>query len=123
MQTYGLIGIGLVAGVASGLFGIGGGVVVVLFLTLGLGFTQAQASATSLVSLLLPVGILGVYRFYQSGVLTPAHAKSGLWISAGLFVGTYGGALLAGRVSNLLLTRLFALLLIGISVRTLISAR
>ena len=51
------IGIGLVGGVLSGMFGIGGGVIIVPALV-ALGFTQREASGTSLAALLLPAGLL-----------------------------------------------------------------
>jgi uncharacterized membrane protein YfcA len=56
------IGIGLIGGVLSGLFGIGGGVIIVPAL-IALGLTQRQASGTSLAALLLPVGLLGVIEY------------------------------------------------------------
>ena len=61
--ALGLLVIGLVAGVASGMFGIGGGVIIVPALTLFLAFEPLNAIATSLAALLLPVGILAVIAY------------------------------------------------------------
>jgi len=62
-----LILIGLFAGTMSGLVGIGGGVVIVPCLVLILGYTQHQAQGTSLGLLLLPVGVLAVINYYNTG--------------------------------------------------------
>ena len=68
MYTYLiLILIGLVAGYISGLIGIGGGVFIVPALVMLLGYSQKAAQGTSLGILLLPVGILAVYTYYQHG--------------------------------------------------------
>src|SRR5678816_1725375 len=62
-----LVIIGLVAGILSGLVGVGGGIIVVPALVFFLGFTQQQAQGTSLGLLLLPVGILAVLNYYKQG--------------------------------------------------------
>jgi uncharacterized membrane protein YfcA len=66
MQIQFLI-VGVLAGVLSGMFGIGGGIVIVpvLMALFGYGFTQAVA--TSLAALLLPVGIFAVIAYYRAG--------------------------------------------------------
>ena len=60
-------GIGLLAGVLSGLFGIGGGIVIVPLLVLCVGLTITQAAGTSLAALLLPVGALGALEYWRGG--------------------------------------------------------
>ncbi|HEX3326868.1 MAG TPA: TSUP family transporter [Actinomycetota bacterium] len=101
------IGIGLVGGVLSGLFGIGGGVIIVPVLV-ALGFTQREASGTSLAALLLPVGLLGVIEYARRHEI---RFHYGIGIAIGLLAGVLAGAVLAGRLSNTLLERLFGLLL------------
>lgn len=101
------IGIGVVGGVLSGMFGIGGGVIIVPALV-ALGFTQRQASGTSLAALLLPVGLLGVIEYARRHEI---RFHYGIGIAIGLLVGVLAGALLAGRLSNPLLERLFGLFL------------
>ena len=59
--------IGICAGILGGLFGIGGGILIVPACIYLLGFTQARAQGTSLVALLLPVGILGVLNYAKAG--------------------------------------------------------
>ena len=61
--------IGLLAGVLSGVFGIGGGVVIVPALIFLAGMLPITATGTSLAALLLPVGALGAYEYYRKGHL------------------------------------------------------
>ena len=92
-----LIGIGLVAGIASGLFGIGGGVLIIPALVYLAGFTQHQATGTSLAILLPPVGLAAVLEYYRHDSV---DIKSGLIVAAALFVGGGIGAVLANHISG-----------------------
>ncbi len=113
-----MILIGLAAGVCSGLFGIGGGVIIVSVLVLLMDYTQKEANATSLVALILPVGALGVYRYYQAGYLAKDNFKNGVMIALGIFIGTLLGSQFAVGLPEKLLSRSFAVFLIVIAVRT-----
>ncbi len=108
--------IGMTAGILAGMFGIGGGVLIVPALVLLLGMPQHAATGTSLVALLLPVGILGVWSYYHSGSITSVHVRDGLIVAAGLFAGTFFGAQLAQELSGDTLRRLFAGFLFLISI-------
>jgi uncharacterized membrane protein YfcA len=57
--------IGLSAGIAGGIFGIGGGVIIVPALIAFLGFSQFKAQGTSLVALLAPVGLLAMIEYWR----------------------------------------------------------
>lgn len=106
--------IGLTAGVLSGLFGIGGGVVIVPALVFLASMSIRAATGTSLAALLLPVGALGAWTYYRHGELNlPAAAG----IAVGLFLGAWAGAQLAQHVPALLLRRLFALFVFLIALR------
>src|ERR687890_72741 len=76
------LAIGLVAGVLSGLFGIGGGILIIPALIFFAAFHTKLAIGTSLGAMLLPVGLLGAYAYYQAGNL---HIKASLLIALGLF--------------------------------------
>ncbi len=82
-------GIGLLAGVLSGLFGIGGGIVIVPLLILLVGFTTTQAAGTSLAALLLPVGALGALEYWRGGYVDLGLA---VVLAFGLLLGAYLGA-------------------------------
>ncbi len=106
--------IGLGAGVLSGLFGIGGGVVIVPALMLFAMMKPAMATGTSLGALLLPVGALGVYEYYRAGYF---NYRASLLIALGLFIGAWFGAKLALSLSPLYLKRAFAVFLVIVAVR------
>ena len=111
------IAIGLAAGILSGLFGIGGGVVIVPALVLLMGYSQVSASGTSLVALLAPVGILGVWQYYAAGKIGVPEIKTGLFIALGLVFGVLGGAKIATSISDQTLRKAFAVFLAAIAIR------
>lgn len=109
--------IGVAAGILAGLFGVGGGMIVVPALVFLLGFTQIAASATSLVALLLPVGLGGVYAFYVAGRIDATNIKQGLLISLGMFLGSFIGAKIALTFPDFILKRAFSVFLVIVAVR------
>jgi len=112
------LAVGLVAGVLSGILGIGGGVVVVPALVLLLGFGQKTATGTSLLALLLPVGALALRSYAQAGHV---NVRVGLAVAAGIFAGALFGATFALGQSETTLRRLFAVLLVGLGVRMFVT--
>jgi uncharacterized membrane protein YfcA len=108
MQLIGLLLVGLAAGLLSGMFGVGGGIIIVPAMVLLFGMTQQSANATSLIALLLPVGLLGVMEYYRSGKISGENIWIGLIIAAGLFTGAYFGAKIAIQLSNEVLQKAFA---------------
>ncbi|MBB4634802.1 hypothetical protein FHS01_000812 [Longimicrobium terrae] len=108
------LAIGLVAGVLSGLFGIGGGVLIVPALLLLARMPPATATGTSLAALLLPVGALGAWQYYEHGNVNVVAA---LFIALGLAVGAYFGASYAQGMSPLALRRAFAIFLFLVAFR------
>ncbi|MFN8574135.1 MAG: TSUP family transporter [Gemmatimonadaceae bacterium] len=73
--------IGLVAGIAAGIFGIGGGVLIVPALIIFKRMVPARATGTSLAALLLPVGALAAWQYYQRGDVDVGAAA---WLALGL---------------------------------------
>lgn len=116
-QSGWLLILGVVAGILSGLFGIGGGAILVPALILMLGFGIQRAAGISLAALLLPVGILGVWEYFRTGRLGRPDVALALWLALGLFLGAWLGARLAVHFSGTLLRRGFALLLIALAIR------
>ena len=109
--------IGLAAGVVSGVFGVGGAIVIIPGLVLLLGLPQHTANGTSLAALLLPVGLLGALEYYKRGEVNVAYAAV---IAAGLFFGALVGAKLAGMLADATLRRAFAVFLMLVAVRLLL---
>ena len=92
-----LLGIGLSAGVLSGVFGIGGGVVIVPALIYLAGFRQHVATGTSLAVLLPPVGIGAVLEYYRHGNVDVSAA---FVLAVTMTIGGYCGAVLANRLAG-----------------------
>lgn len=115
MTPVRLLSLGVVAGVMSGLFGVGGGIVLVPGLVLVLGMAQHRAHATSLAAILLvaPAAMLGFALEERV-----AYGAAGL-IALGGFAGAYLGAGLMHRMSPRRLTQAFSLLTLVIAVRLL----
>ena len=103
-----LVVIGLAAGMLSGLIGVGGGIIIVPALIFFLGFNQHEAQGTSLGLLLLPIGILAVFNYYQKGYI---DVKYVLIMAGGFLIGGYLGSKLALTISELALKRIFAIIL------------
>ena len=108
---------GVLTGVLSGIFGIGGGIVLVPILVTLFAMPQATAGGTSLVAMLLPVGALGVWEYYRSGRIGPNNIACGLVIACGITIGTFLGARIAVNISETLLRRAFAIFLFTIAAR------
>lgn len=111
--------IGLAAGFLSGLFGIGGGVIIVPLLMLLLGFTAHQAVGTSLTALLLPVGVFGALQYWQAGHVNLLHAAI---LALGLLIGVFVGARLGLGLPGEVIQRGFGVLLLVIGLRLALFA-
>jgi len=109
-----LVGIGALAGVMAGMFGIGGGNVIVPLLTLGLRYPPKRAIATSLGAILFPFGLPGVFYYHRAGTLDLGAAA---WIALGLFVGTVFGARITISLPSRTVKFLYGLFLIFVAAR------
>ncbi len=118
IQYAGIAILGLAAGLLSGLFGVGGGALIIPVLVLIFGFTQHDAQGTSLVALLLPVGLLGVIRYWKEGHV---NLVAGLIIAAGLFIGAYFGAGWANKLDEIWLKRAFGLFFILLGLKFILT--
>lgn len=84
----GLIVLGIVAGILGGLFGIGGGLVMVPALAVFFGMDDKKAVGTSFATILLPVGVFGVMQYWRAGnVDIQAAVLMGIGFAAGSFLG------------------------------------
>ena len=109
------LALGLFAGVMSGLFGIGGGAVMVPLLVLWLAQPQHQAHATSLAAIIVTAAS-GMLRFAGDDEVQWA---AGLGISAGAVLGAFVGAQLMHRLSPKRLRQAFAVLMVVVSLQML----
>jgi uncharacterized protein len=106
------VGLGLLAGVVSGLFGVGGGILFVPTL-LALGLSQRSAEATSLLAI-LPTVAVGAWRQHRYGNV---RWRAGLVVGVASIGGVLGGVLLAESLPELALRRLFAVLVLAVAVQ------
>ena len=113
-----LVIIGLVAGMFSGLIGIGGAIIIIPSLIFFLGMDQYEAQGTSLATLLLPIGLLAVFNYYRAGEL---NIKYAMIIAGAFFVGGYLGSKIALSLPVETLKRIFAFVLIFIAIKMLIG--
>jgi uncharacterized membrane protein YfcA len=114
MVIAGYILLGLIAGVLSGLVGIGGGVIVVPALVYLFGLTQHQAQGTTLALLIPPIGLLAALEYYKAGYV---DLKIVGFVCLGFFLGAVLGAKLAIGFSEETLRRTFGVLLLLIALR------
>jgi hypothetical protein len=115
-----LLGIGLVAGVAAGMFGIGGGLIIVPALIFLLKAKELEAIGTSLAALIPPVGLLGAAEYYRNGYINLKHA---LLLAIGIFLGAYFGARIMISLPPHVIRRVYGSFLLLIAARMLFMGK
>lgn len=110
--------IGSTAGILAGLFGIGGGIVIVPMLIFFLKFTPGRAIGTSLAAMLLPVGILAVMKYAKSGDVDYRVATS---MAVGIFIMAFVGAHIGLSVGGTWISRGFGALLLFVGFKFLFA--
>src|SRR5580692_3923329 len=108
MRDGGIFGAACLCGVASGLFGIGGGTLLVPFLALFFAFGQHRAQGTSLIALVPPTGALAFFAYARAGDVS---WRVGLLLIPGVFVGGILGGVLAKSLPPRRMRQVFAALL------------
>ncbi len=119
LTDSGVLLAGVTAGIASGMFGIGGGVILVPILGLMLGFSQHRAQGTSLVALIPPTGLLAVIAYAHAGYLS---WQTGLLLIPGVFLGGIAGGSIAKRIPSAKMRRIFAVLMLLLGISQIVSA-
>ena len=110
--------LGLFVGVLSGMVGIGGGIVIVPALVYFGHMTQHKAQGTSLGALLAPIGLLAFWEYYKAGNV---DVKAAIAIAVMFTIGGYFGGRVAQHVSEPVLRKVFAVMLILVAVRMLVK--
>ena len=110
--------LGLVAGILSGLIGIGGGTIIVPALIFLFGFSQHLAQGTTLALLVPPIGILAAWTYYKQGYVDLYIAAL---ICIGFFFGGLLGAKLATHLSNVILEKIFGVALLLIALKMILA--
>jgi uncharacterized membrane protein YfcA len=104
-QLWGITAMAVFCGVAAGMVGIGGGVLLVPLLGLFFGFSQHRAQGTSLIALIPPTGLLAFLAFAKAGYVS---WETGLLLIPGVFVGGILGGQAARRLNPSRMRQLFA---------------
>src|SRR5947209_16623817 len=104
MIYLGLLAVGLVAGVFAGMFGIGGGLIIVPALLYIFKMKELDAIGTSLAALIPHVGLLGAAEYYREGFINITFAAL---IGLGVFIGAYFGAKIVLGLPQALLQRVY----------------
>ena len=104
-RSAGIFAVACVCGVASGMFGVGGGVLLVPLLALLFAFSQHRAQGTSLVALIFPTGVLALMAYSKEGFVS---WKTGLLLIPGVFLGGVAGGKVAKWIKPRLMRQIFA---------------
>jgi uncharacterized membrane protein YfcA len=116
-RTLGLAAIGTLAGAFSGIFGVGGGIIIVPLLILWFGYGERLATGTSLAAIVL-IGLLGA--LFQGGIYGNVHVLTGLLLAIPAVIGVIWGTRLQQRISQEAVSLLFAALLLIVALELII---
>lgn len=108
-----LAAIGTLAGAFSGVFGVGGGTIIVPLLIFWFGYGERLATGTSLAAIVL-IGLLGALA--QGGIYGNVHLATGLWLSIPAIAGVVAGTAIQQRISQRAVSLLFAALLVAVAI-------
>ena len=109
-----LLCIGLLAGMLSGMVGVGGGIIIVPALVYFMNMSQHQAQGTSLAVLLLPAGIFAVMNYYKAGYV---DVRSTIIIAASFLIGGFIGSKIAITIDQNTVKKIFGVLLIVVAIK------
>lgn len=113
-----LIAIGIISGLLSGIFGIGGAIIVIPALVFILGLSQHDAQGTSLAFMVPPVGILATWNYWKAGHV---NWKIALVLSLTFVIGAYLGSQFSLNIPDKMLRRLFGFLMILMAIKLIFS--
>ena len=113
-----LVLIGILAGILSGLVGVGGGIVMVPLLIFFFGYSQHQAQGTSLAVLAVPVTLLAAYNYHKQGHLDWKYAGI---IAVFFILGGFIGSNIAISLDQKMLKKVFGIILLFVAGKMLLS--
>ncbi|OPY79782.1 MAG: Sulfite exporter TauE/SafE [Syntrophorhabdus sp. PtaU1.Bin153] len=110
--------LGLIVGIISGIVGIGGGVILVPVLVFVFGLSQHEAQGTTLALLIPPIGILAAWTYYKHGYV---NLEIAAYICIGFFLGSLLGARVATGLPNIVLGRIFGVMLLFVALKMIFA--
>jgi uncharacterized membrane protein YfcA len=114
MNIFLYVLLGVIAGILSGLIGIGGGIIIVPALVLLFGLSQHSAQGTTLALMVPPIGLLAAWTYYKTGFV---DLKIAGLICIGFFLGGLIGAKFATKIPDDILRKIFGIALLLASLR------
>ncbi len=118
-RSAGIFAVAFVCGIASGMFGVGGGVLLVPLLGLLFAFSQHRAQGTSLIALIPPTGVLALMAYSKVGFVS---WKTGLLLIPGIFLGGIAGGKMAKWIKPRPMRQVFAGILFALGAFQAFSA-
>lgn len=113
-----LAAIGTLAGAFSGLFGVGGGTIIVPLLIFWFGYGERLATGTSLAAIVI-IGLFGALA--EGGFYGNVHVGTGLLLAIPAILGVVLGTAIQQRIPQRAVSYLFALLLVAIAIDLILS--
>ena len=117
-SIWAFLALGLIAGVFSGLLGIGGAVIMIPVIVMVFGLSQHQAQGTTLALMVPPIGLLAAWTYYKHSYV---DLRMAAFICIGFFIGGLFGAKLAVFVNGALLKKIFGISLFLISMKMIFA--
>ena len=96
------------------MLGLGGAIIIIPALVMFVGYSQQMAQGTALIMMVLPVGALAAFQYYQKGFV---DVKAALILAVFFFAGAFFGAKLATQIPQDILKKTFAIMLVSIAVK------
>ena len=116
-----LVIIGLLAGILSGLVGIGGGIIMVPLFIFFLGLNQHNAQGLSLAVMLPPVTFLAVYNYQTAGDGGNIDWKVAILVSALFIIGGFLGSKLALQIDQRMLKKVFGVFMLIVAIKLIFT--
>lgn len=113
--ALGVVGVGILVGIMSAMFGVGGGVVMVPFIVFALGESQHLAEGTSLL-VMVPTALAGVVAHRRRGFVA---FRTAAWVGGPGVVGAVGGAWAAHQIDASTLQVYFGIFTALVGIRVL----
>lgn len=118
--VLGILLVGLCAGVLSGLFGIGGGIIIVPALVMIFGLSQQTAQGTTLALLSIPVSLVAAINYTKAGLI---DWKIAVILAVGFVIGGYYGSKWAVNIDADSMKKMFAVLMIVLAIKMLLEKK
>lgn len=109
-----LLLVGLIAGIMSGLLGIGGGIIIIPALVSLLSFSQQKAQGTSLALLLPPIGVLAVMNYYKANAV---DLRAAAFMVVTFLIGSYFSSKIAINLPEIVVKRIFGTFLLFYAIK------